>query len=477
MKIICRKAAFPPLGLLTVAAMLPALWKKKLIDMNVSKLKDEDILWADYVLVSAMITQKKSAKEVIARCNKLGVKVIAGGPLFTTSYADFVGVNHFIVGEAEDIFPVFLEDLENGCAKEVYASGIFPNIAKTPIPLWELINPKDYVSLSVQNPRGCPFNCEFCDVIIMNGRVPRVKSAEQFLTEIDAIYKTGFKGMVLIVDDNFIGNKNTVKATLPRLIEWQKKNGYPFNFSTEASINLADDEELMASMSEADFSQVFLGLETPSPTSLNECGKVQNKNRDVIASVKKIQQHGMHTAGGFIVGFDSDSQSIFKDQVEFIQEAGVVVAMLGLLTALPKTRLYERLLKEGRILNVSTGNNTDCFLNFVPKMDSKVLMDGYKKVIKTIYSPKKYYERICIFLKEYNPHGKKNKRMDWINLRAFAMSIWYIGLTGRWIDKWYYWKTLFIAFLKYRKAFPEAVAMQIWGSHLRKVADLISDSE
>ena len=475
MRIIRRRAAFPPLGLLTVAAMLPDFWQKKLIDMNVSKLKDEDIRWADYVLVSAMITQKESAKEVIRRCNELGVKVIAGGPLFTTGYEEFNGVGHFFVGEAEDTFPVFLDDLEKGCARKIYASDVRPDIAKAPIPLWRLINPKNYVSLSIQNSRGCPYNCEFCDIVVMNGRIPRVKSAEQFLAEISAIRKTGFRGMVLVVDDNFIGNKAKVKASLRKLMDWQKKNGHPFSFSTEASINLADDEKLMDMMVEAGFDQVFLGLETPSSAGLSECGKVQNENRDMVASVKKIQRFGLHTAGGFIVGFDSDSQRIFEDQIRFIQESGVVVAMVGLLTALPKTKLYERLLKEGRILKVSTGNNTDCFLNFIPKMDGKVLMEGYKRVIKTIYSPKKYYERMCAFLKEYKPRGKAGKRMDWISLRAFAMSIWYIGIVGRRNYKWYYWKTLFMAFFKYRKAFPEAVAMLIWGLHLLKVAEMISE--
>jgi len=474
MKIICRKAAFPPLGLLTVAAMLPAAWNKKLIDMNVSELKDEDILWADYVLASAMITQKESAKKVIERCNKLGVRVIAGGPLFTTGYEEFSGVEHFVLGEAENIFPVLLGGLEKGCAKKVYTSGVRPNIGSAPIPLWELINPKDYVSLSVQNSRGCPFDCEFCDIVVMNGRVPRVKSAEQFLAEIDAIKKTGFRGGVLVVDDNFIGNRVKVRAMLPKLIQWQRENGYPFTFSTEATINLADDEKFMDSMAIAGFDQVFLGLETPSSAGLVECGKSQNKNRDVVASVKKIQRHGMHTAGGFIVGFDSDTESIFEDQIDFIQKSGVVVAMVGLLQALPKTRLYERLFKEGRILDACTGNNTDCFLNFKPKMDGKTLLEGYKRVVGIIYSPKEYYKRICTFLKEYKPRGKKSKRIDWVNLRAFAMSIWHIGITGSWRYKWCYWKTLFVVFFRYRKAFPEAVALLIWGLHLREIADTIS---
>jgi len=474
MKIIRRKAAFPPLGLLTVAAMMPEKWQKRLVDLNVRQLTDEDIKWADYIFVSAMITQKKSAKEIIARCNRLGKKVIVGGPMFTTECEESEGVDHFIIGEVEDIFPVFLKDLQNGCAKKVYTSDVHPDVAKTPIPSWKLINPKDYVSLAFQISRGCPFDCEFCDITVLNGRIPRIKCAEQILRELDAIRETGFRGMVLVVDDNFIGNKAKVKAILLSMIEWQKKNGYSFNFSTEASINLADDEELMKMMSEAGFTQVFLGLETPSAAGLAECGKKQNENRDVVACIKKIQNYGMHTAGGFIVGFDSDPETIFDDQINFIQQTGVIAAMVGLLGALPKTKLYYRLLREGRLLKTSTGNNTDCFLNFKSKMDSQVLMNGYKRVIKTIYSPKKYYERICNFLNEYNPRARKDKRRDWTNYRAFLMSVWYIGIFGRWLDRWYYWKTLFTALLKYPKAFPEAVAMQIWGLHLREVAEAIS---
>lgn len=308
-----------------------------------------------------MLTQKESVEKIINRCNKLGVKVIAGGPLFTTGYEEFNGVDHFVVGEAEGIFPRFSDDLSRGCVEKIYTSDVRPDITRTPIPLWGLINQGDYVSLSMQYSRGCPYDCEFCDIIVMNGRVPRVKSTEQFLKEISAIHKTGFRGMVLVVDDNFIGNKVKVKAMLPELIRWQEENGCPFTFSTEASINLADDEELMELMVNAGFDQVFLGIETPSPAGLAECGKVQNENRDMVASVKRIQRYGLHPLGGFIVGFDSDHESIFEDQIRFIQEAGIVVAMVGLLQALPKTRLYKRLAKEGRILKASSGNNTDCF--------------------------------------------------------------------------------------------------------------------
>jgi radical SAM superfamily enzyme YgiQ (UPF0313 family) len=476
MKIVGKKAAFPPLGLLTVAAMLPSSCDKRLIDMNVSELKDEDILWADYVFISAMIAQKESVKEVIGLCNNLKVKVVAGGPLFTTGHEEFEGVYSFVVGEAEETFPVFWNDLTNGRAKNLYISSTHPSVSKAPTPLWGLINPKDYVALSAQISRGCPFNCEFCDIIVMNGRIPRVKGASQVLQELSVIFETGFRGRILIVDDNFIGNKGKVREILLDILDWQQKNGFPFSFSTEASINLADDESLMTLMVQAGFEIVFLGLETPSSIGLAECGKVQNNNRDLVESVKKIQRHGLQTFGGFIVGFDSDPVTIFDDQLKFIQEAGVVVAMLGLLQALPKTRLYERLLREGRILNQSSGNNTDCFTNFTPVMDKDILFAGYKKTVGEIYSPRKYYERMCTFLDEFKPCRKISGRLNRDGLKAFAFSIWYIGITGRWKDKWYYWKMLAIALFKYRPAFTEVVAMLIYGSHLRGIAENIKKS-
>jgi radical SAM superfamily enzyme YgiQ (UPF0313 family) len=472
MRIVGKRSAFPPLGLLTVAAMLPATYEKKLIDMNVTSLENKDILWADYVFISAMIAQGESAKQVIKQCNRLGAKVVAGGPLFTTGHESFEGVDHFILGEAEDTLPIFLSHLESGSADSIYASKIRPDVTKTPIPLWELINPGDYASLSLQYSRGCPFDCEFCDIIVMNGRIPRVKSTDQVLAELSAIYRTGFCGTVLFVDDNFIGNKVAARKMLPRVIQWQEARGFPFTFATEASMNLADDEELMNLMARAGFDQVFLGLETPSPEALSECGKVQNTKRNLVDSISRIQQHGFHTHGGFIVGFDSDSPDIFDRQIKFIQESGVVVAMVGLLQALPKTRLHERLSQEGRILDASSGNNTDGSTNFVTKMDSAMLANGYKKIIATIYSPDRYYVRMCRFLDNFKPCRKSGKKIDWFNGKTFIRSLWYIGLVGPPEYRRCYWKMLFTAFFKYRKAFSEAVAMTIYGFHLYQIAKL-----
>jgi len=472
LKFVSKKASLPPLGLLTVAAMLPSQWEKKLIDVNITPLEDRDISWAECVFISAMITQKDSAKQVIKRCNKLGVRVVAGGPVFTTGHEEFEGVDHFISGEAEDTLPHFLEDLQAGCAKPVYVSDQRPDITHTPVPLWELINVEKYASLSLQHSRGCPYDCEFCDIVIMNGRVPRTKRASQIIRELRAIYDTGFRGAVFMVDDNFIGNKARARVLLPKMIRWQMKAGYPFTFLTEASLNLADDEPLMQAMVDAGFNKVFVGLETPCEGSLAECNKVQNKSRDMVAAVKAIQNHGMEVQGGFIVGFDHDPPSIFENQIKFIQNTGVVTAMVGLLTALPKTRLYKRLKAEGRLLKTTSGNNTDATLNFIPMMDSDTLIDGYYHILETIYAPRQYYQRITTFLHEYQPPDRKHRpslAKVRVTVRASILSIWYLGIVGT--SRRHFWKFVAIAAIKYRRAFAEAMVLAAYGHHFRKITE------
>jgi len=467
LKFISRKAAFPPLGLLTVAAMLPQEWEKKLVDMNVDALKDQDIKWADYVFVGAMITQKESAKEVIRRCNRLGAKVVAGGPVFTTGYEEFEGVDHFVLGEAEITLPQFLEDLQRGRAKQTYLSIERPDITQTPIPSWGLVNIRDYVSMSIQYSRGCPYDCEFCDIVVMNGHVPRTKSQAQLLQELDAVYQTGFRGSLFIVDDNFIGNKIKVKQILPAIGRWQKAHQYPFYLLTEASLDLAEDEELMRLMTEAGFDIVFIGLETPNAASLQECNKYRNENRDMVSLIKNILHRGLQVFGGYIVGFDHDPVTIFKDQIDFIQKTGVVVAMVGILTALPKTRLYHRLKTEGRLLTAASGNNTDASINFVPKMKIQDLITGYREIVRIIYSPEKYYERIITFFKEYRP-SRKRSRTSINDFGALLNSIWYLGIIGRWHERWYYWKLMITTYRKHRQFFSEAVVLSIYGFHFRR---------
>ena len=383
LKFVQKKAGAPPLGLLTVAAMLPAEWEKRLVDLNVTNLTDEDLAWADYVFISAMIVQRESARAVIKRCKTAGVKVVAGGPLFTMEHEQFPDVDHFVLNEAEETLAPFLRDLEQGQARRVYTSTEFPDIHQTPVPLWQLANLKHYDTISIQFSRGCPFNCDFCNVTALLGHRPRTKTAAQIIAELDSLYALGWRKSIFFVDDNFIGNKKQIKSeVLPALIEWRKgKTGMPF--STEASINLADDPELLRLMVQAGFDTVFVGIETPNEDSLAECSKNQNKGRDLVESVKQLQRAGLQVQGGFIVGFDNDSPSIFQQQIDFIQKSGIVTAMVGLLQAPLGTRLYERMQKEGRLVNEFSGDNVDGSTNIIPRMGLEPLREGYRKILKS----------------------------------------------------------------------------------------------
>jgi radical SAM superfamily enzyme YgiQ (UPF0313 family) len=477
LRFISKKAAFPPLGLLTVAAMLPEEWQKKLVDMNITTLTDEDIKWADYVFISAMIAQQKSVKEVIAQCGELHAKIVAGGPLFTTGYEqlNLGDVDHLVLGEAEDTLPLFLEDLQKGCAQHIYESSEHPEITKTPVPLWELVDMGKYASMNVQYSRGCPFNCEFCDIVILDGHRPRTKDKSQLIAEFEALYGQGWRSSIFIVDDNFIGNKRKLKEeTLPAMVEWSQKRKYPFRFFTEASINLADDEELMQLMTKAGFDTVFVGIETTNEESLVECSKVQNVNRDLVASVKKMQNYGLEVQGGFIVGFDSDPVSIFKSQINFIQKSGIVTAMVGLLNAPPGTRLYHRLKKENRLLPYGSGDNTDGTMNFIPKMNQETLITGYKNVVKTIYSAKPYYERIKTFLEEYKPQKPRKAaegKIHFYEIKALIKSMWVLGVKEK--GRRHYWGLFSSTLLRKPRLFPLFVTLSVYGFHFRKVAEKI----
>jgi radical SAM superfamily enzyme YgiQ (UPF0313 family) len=470
LKFINKKASSPPLGLLTIAAMLPEAWEKRLVDMNVESLDDADLKWADLVLVSAMSVQKESVQGVIERCKAAGVRIVAGGPLFTTDYEAFGMVDHLVLNEAEITLPRFLEDFRNGVAGHVYTTDQWADIRKTTIPLWGLVNMKRYASINIQYSRGCPFNCEFCDITLLCGRAPRTKDADQIVRELESVYASGFRGQVFFVDDNFIGNKKKLKEeVLPAVIAWMEMRKHPFSFNTQASIDLSDHEDLMHLMVRAGFDVVFVGIETPHEQSLAECSKFQNKNRDLLLSVRKIQQSGLEVQGGFIVGFDNDPLTIFDTQIRFIQASGVVTAMVGILIALPRTQLYERLKKEKRLLIETSGNNTDVSTNFIPKMGYDLLISGYKKVLGTLYSPRHYYERIRTFLREYAP--PKVKKMPFRfrpnYLAAFVKSIIVLGIIGK--ERFHYWRLLFWTLSSRPRLLTQAVTLSIYGFHFRKV--------
>ncbi len=467
LKFVSKKAILPPLGLLTVAAMLPESFEKKLVDINVTALHDRDILWADYVFITGMAIQKKSADEIIERCKRLNVKIVAGGPLFTAFPEAYLNVDHLILKEAEITLPAFLRDLENGCPEPYYTTREKPDLKETPIPQWDLINMKKYALMGIQYSRGCPFNCDFCDVTRLFGHVLRTKTTVQIIAELDSLYTAGWQGEIFFVDDNFIGKKEKLKKELlPAMIAWMDLKNHPFCFNTQASMNLADDEELMRLMVLAGFDCVFVGIESPDEISLAECNKTQNTGRNIVAAVKKIQQFGMQVQAGFIVGFDTDKPSVFDKMIDLIQDSGIVTAMVGLLNAPRGTTLYKKLMSENRLTKPSTGDNMDCSMNFVPLMDMHDLQKGYYKVLYTIYSQKYYYNRIKTFLENYNFGDMPPLKMRYSGVMAFLRSIWQIGMIEK--GKMYYWRLLFWS-LKKPQRLPLAVRFSIYGFHFRKM--------
>ncbi|MBP9899892.1 MAG: B12-binding domain-containing radical SAM protein [Verrucomicrobia subdivision 3 bacterium] len=467
LRFVSKKSTFPPLGLLTVAAMLPRAWALKVVDLNVARLREDDLRRADVVMLSAMLVHEASVREVVARCAALGKRVVAGGPLFTTGHEAFPEIQHFVLGEAEELMPQLVADLESGRLQTIYQAANRPRMALSPVPRWELVDLKQYVTMAVQFSRGCPFDCEFCDIIVMNGRVPRTKSPAQVIAELEILRTRGWQDMVFIVDDNFIGNKTRTRELLHEMIAWRRRTQPKMGFFTEASVNLADDAELRALMVAAGFTKVFVGIETPAAESLVECRKVQNQGRDLLAAVQTLQRDGLQVMGGFIVGFDSDQPDIFKRQFEFIQRSGVVTAMVGLLSALPQTRLYQRLKREGRLEAKSTGNNTDATLNFQPKLSREFLQSGYRELMKKLYEPGAYYQRIRTFMKNHRPTGP-SLRLSRADLQAFVKSFWLLGVWHR--GRVAYWRFFWSTLLRRPRQFRYGMELAIVGHHFRRVA-------
>ena len=464
-----KKAAFPPLGLLTVAALLPEEWPKRLVDVNVDSLTDKDLLWADMVFIGGMAVQRKSAKQIIARCNASNVKVVAGGPLFTSEPDEFKEVDHLVLDEAELTLPAFLSDLRNGKTKKVYRASSFCDLCNTPIPSWDLLKMKRYAAMNIQFSRGCPFDCEFCNVTALFGHRSRLKTPKQIISELNGIYASGWRSSIFFVDDNFIGNKSYLKKyLLPALIEWRKdKKGCIF--FTEASINLADDPELMSMMVTAGFNSVFIGIESPDEGSLAECNKIQNKNRDLLESISIIHRSGLQVMGGFIVGFDSDIPSIFKRQIDFIQKSGIVTAMVGMLQAPPGTRLFDRLQRESRIACTFSGDNVNGTTNIIPLMGIDRLLDGYQSIMKQIYSPKNYYQRIRILLKEL----KAPEISLPMNIQRFLScfrSALRLGVLGK--ERFHYWQLMLWTLICKPRLISVAITLSIYGYHYRRICEL-----
>jgi radical SAM superfamily enzyme YgiQ (UPF0313 family) len=468
LRFVGKEAALPPLGLLTVAALLPREWDKRLVDLNVDPLTDQDLDWADCAFVGGMTLQRDSARHIVSRCKDAGLRVVAGGPLFTSEHEEFEEVDHLVLNEAEVTLPRFLMDLKDGRARRLYATPELADMRRSPPPLWELADFRRYASMSIQFSRGCPYDCEFCNVTALFGHRPRTKTPGQILFELDRLYQLGWRKHVFFVDDNLIGHRKSIKTELlPSLIEWQRGRNIPFY--TQASLNMADDDELLDLMVEAGFDTVFVGIETPDDVSLTECNKKHNTNRDLVGDVRHIQRAGMQVQGGFIVGFDNDTPSIFQRQIDFIQNSGIVTAMVGLLQAPPGTRLYERLKHDGRLSGRMSGDNADGMTNILPVMELETLREGYRKILDHIYSPGPYYRRVRTFLRHYQP-PKVKAPLHREDLLAFLRSMYHLGIRGR--ERFHYWRLLAWTLCRRPRLFPLAVTLAIYGHHFARVSQL-----
>jgi len=407
-----------PLGLLTVAAMLPPEWTCRLIDCNVSRLADSDLDWADLVMTGGMNVQRAHCLEVIEHAHRRGKPVVVGGPDVTSEPHDYAAADFIVAGEAERIIQEFIHAWNDGLKRGTFTAERFSvDVTETPIPRYDLVRRSDYIFYSLQFSRGCPFNCEFCDIIELYGRRPRVKTIAQFIGELESLYRTGYRGHLDFVDDNFIGNKKAVKALLPVLIDWQKRHGYPFYFSTEASLNLADDDDLLASMRAANFAIVFVGIESPDTATLVSMQKKQNTRRSIAASVHKINGAGILVIAGFIIGFDTEREGVSEEMIRCIEAAALPITIVGLLVALPNTQLSRRLKQEGRLfpsawlmdaMKERGGDQCTLGLNFETLRPQRDILVDYKRVIDGIYSPATYFERVAHVARRLGPwpaHG------------------------------------------------------------------------
>ncbi len=491
LKMIGKKSAFPPLGLATVAAILPDSCECRLLDLNVEPLTDRDLEWADVVFLSAMIVQKDSFEEVRRRANRLGVPVVAGGPYPSSDYPSLEGIDHFVIGEAEEILPRFWSDFVRGKAKRAYSRPVTqkevdailayfgedadvelsderPDINRTPIPRFDLLRMNAYRCMAVQASRGCPVGCEFCDIWRRFGRKPRFKSPEKFLEELDALYRLNWRGVVFVVDDNFIGNCKRAKELLWAVRDWQKSHGYPFLFFTEGTLTIADDDELLQGFRDAGFDMVFVGIETPSRESLRETRKHINNLGSMAEKVEKMQRAGLMVTSGFILGFDNDPDNIADLMIEFIQNLGIPVAMVGLMQALPETDLYDRLESEGRLLGKSTGNNTHCFqTNFRTRRPMEQVSSDYQRILQAIYPSdlKAYFQR-CAVLRDRWRLPIRTFRVSWSDIRA---CLHFLGTIPFRPYRWNAVKFLLETLWRKPSFLVDAISLGIQGHHFRQI--------
>jgi len=471
-----KAAALPPLGLATLAALLPVSWELRLVDLNVEPLRDEDLGWADAVLVSGMLVHADSMRTVLRRAGALGKRTVVGGPAPTTSPLLFSEADHVFRGEAEGRLELLVAALEDPgvpaprvLSPPTTGDAARPDLRTAPAPRYDLLQLDRYASLSVQLSRGCPFQCEFCDIVEVFGRVPRLKSAGQILGELEALYRLGARGSLFFVDDNFIGNRRAVKELLPLLATWQEEHGHPFDLYTEASLDLAGEPELLAAMVQAGFSAVFVGIETPSRQALAEAGKRQNLRLDLAEAVRVLTRAGLEVMAGFIVGFDADREDIFDRQLAFIGESAVPRAMAGVLTALPGTALWRRLEREGRLRCAATGDQFER-PNFEPSMEERALLVGYRRLLAALYTDEAFYGRCERHLEEAAFPGGGAVTPGWpATLLRAALGI---GLAGR--RRARFWRLLAKGAARGRRGFARAVTLAVLGEHMIRYTEEVA---
>ena len=467
----------PPLGLLTVGALCPKGWTLRLIDRSFEDLLDTDILWADLVMVSGMRVQKDDIRETLLRARALGKRTMIGGP-FASSEPELLGrlADHVVVGEPDEVFPEIAADVERGSAQRLYVVSDKPDISKTPLPRFDLLKLDKYASMAVQFSRGCPFQCEFCDIITLYGRKPRTKRPSQLLAELDRLFELGWRDQVFIVDDNFIGNHKLALDLAVELEEWQRGHHYPLLFYTEASIDLAQRPELIAAMVKANFFYVFIGIESPSPKSLTEAKKFQNLRRDPLESVRFIQNQGLWVTGGFIIGFDSDTEDIFEQQKDFIERAAIPWAMAGFLQAPPTTPLFDRMLKDGRLLMESTATSNFDPPNFRTLLPLPVLLEGFRAILASLYGASAFYDRCYRSLLHWKAR-KPQKPPEiplWPLLGVLVRSIVHQGILSSYRRA--YWKFLFRLLAHWLfdpRKFSLGFAMLLSGHHFIRYASSV----
>jgi radical SAM superfamily enzyme YgiQ (UPF0313 family) len=447
LELVNRKVLLPPLGLITVAAILPQQWEFKLVDRNIRSVTEDQWQWADIVIISGMIVQKNDMIAQIKEGKKRNKLVAVGGP-YATSVPDELqnaGADFLVLDEGEITLPMFVEALEKGETSGIFRTNEKPDVTITPIPRYDLLELSAYDSMSVQFSRGCPFQCEFCDIIVLYGRKPRTKTPQQLLQELDFLYDLGWRRGVFMVDDNFIGNKRNVKLLLKELKIWQKEHQYPFRFNTEASVDLASDPELMELMVECNFDAVFLGIETPDEDSLQLTKKYQNTRTSLTETVEKIIQTGLRPMAGFIIGFDGEKKGAATRIINFVEEAAIPTAMFGMLQALPNTALWHRLIKEGRLLDPDKdqdGNQTT-LMNFIPTRSMEDIAQEYIETFWTLYDPNQFLDRVYrCFLKLGVPKCQTPAKLpSLVDLKALAIVIWRQGIKRN--TRWKFWHHLF----------------------------------